>query len=56
MRRLTSLFMAGDAVEEARMGRSSKATAFMFNFMLMMQLTDSQDLFSVFFHHSPGIL
>ena len=49
VRRLTSLFMAGDAVEEARMGRSSKATAFMFNFMLMMQLTDSQDLFSVFF-------
>ena len=49
MRRLTSLFMAGDAVEVARMGRSSKATAFMFNFMVMMQLTDSQDLFSVFF-------
>ena len=49
MRRLTSLFVAGDAVEEARMGRRSKATAFMFNFMVMMQLTDSQDLFSVFF-------
>ena len=48
VRRLTSLFMAGDAVEEARMGRSSKATAFMFNFMVMMQSTTSPDLFAVF--------
>jgi len=40
------------------MGRSSKATAFMFNFMVMMQSTTSPDLFAVLFtiHQSPGIV
>ena len=54
-RGLTSLVVAGEAVQVAMMGRSSKATAFMFNFiMVMIQFTTSPDLFSVF-HHSPGI-
>ena len=48
-RGLTSLFVAGEAVQVARMGRSSKATAFMFNFMVMMQFTTSPDLFAVLF-------
>jgi len=44
-----SLFVAGEAVQVARMGMSSKATAFMFNFMVMMQSTTSPDLFAVLF-------
>ena len=47
-RGLTSLFVAGEAVQVTRMERSSKATAFMFNFMVMMQSTTSPDLFAVF--------
>ena len=54
MRVLTSLVVAGEAVQVARMGRSSKAIAFIFNFRVVMQFTISPDLFSVF-HHSPGI-
>ena len=41
--------MAGEAVQVARMDRSSKVTAFMFNFMVMIQFTTSPDRFSVFF-------